>query len=274
MLPGILARAVAISGTRASTLMVATGIFLVGLLLPLRGQPARTSTRTANVAILVTPTSAHSARVALAYAGKVPHSRVRKQVLRLVTLTGGKLTSGIRLEDASLDPGNSRRFPVMTAAEFSMDLGRQFQEDEPVVLPYLKAFREWRRIDLLWHLPGAGSEPVRRFESPVMSVWRFRDAQMLYYHADIHDNAAELPAPDFAVAHAGHPDRTHIVDAGSAPGGTRSPGDTGSLLPVLLIGTGAVLSGGAILYLLAVRWSARVKAAHTRAHSRPAVRRD
>jgi len=165
---------------------------------------------------------------------------------------------GVHIEDASLDPQNLKRFPVMTAAQFLLTRAPQFQDDEPRILPYIQAFREWRSIDILVHLSGVvASDQPQLFESAAMSVWLYRDQGMMRYHAELGkaNSADALPPPQF----------NQPAQPATIGGATRveAKPDGASLLPLLLMGIGASLAGGACLYIIAMKRTSRRSSARS-----------
>lgn len=216
--------------------------------------PASTIKAPAKIALLVMPQSAESARIALTYNQKVGHKRVQQEIRDFVRFAGGEVAGRVEIRDYSLNPDNLRRFPVTTSAEFAILRSPLFQDSMPRILPFLQAYRAWRSIDILFHLPGAErAEETLHFTRDTLSVWLTRDSGAYSYHAEIAPGNANLPIPVFGVE----------PSAPAAPSSTETnvalrtngPTVSASRFPLLLILAGSGLISGVILYFILMRRS-------------------
>lgn len=212
----------------------------------------------AKVAILLTPTGPDTARVVLSYGTRISHEKVREDIQRVSHFTQGKVGSGVQIEDASLDTNNLKRFPIMTAAQFELSQAPQFQDDAPRVLPYIQAFQDRGSIDILVHLAGVvAAEQPQRYENNGVSIWLNRDQGMMRYHAEVGAKngiealqALQFPSPSVAVPL--HPTERATEKA-----------SVSYLVPILLIGLGGSLAGGACIYLFVLKRSSRNSSARS-----------
>lgn len=210
------------------------------------------------VAALVVPQADGSARIALAYNRQVSHKRVRDEVQRLVLAGGWRLGNDLIVADDSVHGDNKTKYPITTGAMFTLLNAPQVNNGAPALLPYLQALQAWEHIEVLFNLPDITPYTgVENFESDPLTVRLLRGQGVYRYAADIRQHSGMLPA---LVT-----ERKGAIGKGMEESGATSAKTTPSSpnWPLLLMGTGAALTGCALAYLFFARRSLRSSSART-----------
>lgn len=199
----------------------------------------------ADVTVFVIPDSADTARVALVYNGVVPTNRVRSEINRL-TEAGWVINSDLRIEDRSVRPDISDAGPVNTGAFFSISKAPQVQDNAPVLLPYLKAFQNWKHITVLFNI--SDIEPyngITQFDSDAVIVRLIPQEGAYRFEALILDHKRTLGP--FPVNREPKPNKTSVAST------TTDGHSPGWLLPLMLGLLGVGVLGGIVVYLIVAR---------------------
>ena len=225
----------------------------------LPSQKASSGTRT-DVILFVLPNGPTSARIGLAYRKRIPHAQVRREIKRLIAAAGWKLSRDLSITDKTVRPDVPSRFPPTTSATFGVADAPQFQDNAPVLLPYLQAFQAWNRIEVLFKAPDL--EPyngVTNFHTPSLDVTLVKTEGVYGYLATVREHSKSLPpllrnVPDAPREHADNA----VVSPAAAPNAPDVVGEAGAnnpalFRPALLLFAGSLLTGGVALYLLAKR---------------------
>ena len=195
-----------------------------------------------DVTIFVIPTSGDTARVALAYSSRVPHTKVRQEIQKLRS-NGWGIGNDISVTDGSMGP-NGR---VTTSGHFSLFKAPQIVNSAPELLPYLQAFQDRGHVTVVFQQselrPYNG---IDNFETHALVVRRMPADNAYQYEALIQDHKGKLPPlVPAASTHSAAPQNTGAAQA-SAAGGM-------PLLPLMLILSGIGIVGGLCVY----NWIAR-----------------
>lgn len=224
---------------------------------------ASAKTRT-DVFLFIRPDSPSTARIGLAYSKRVSHAQVEREVKKLLVVSGWKLKGEIRITDKTVHPEDPRHFPPTTGAAFSLTDAPQFHDNAPMLIPYLKAFQAWNRLEILFVT--SDLQPyngVTDFHTPALDIKLEKSEGIYSYLVTLRDHSGELP-PLIA-------DIPDVVSESTgktlpAPKQQPRPTETGSdqssrslFWPYLFIIAGSLLAGGVALFLFAKRHQENLK---------------
>lgn len=145
--------------------------------------------------IMVWSASPDKVRLALAYERNVPQSEVQTALKRLQQCSGWEIASDLRIVAGKALPKSK----PSTAAEVSLFHAPQWVGDEPAILPYLTAFQNKSRVEVVF-ITGA---PLmeRAVDVAENSAYRIRRqvsaTGMVRYEAEILEHRTPLPAMKF-----------------------------------------------------------------------------
>jgi len=229
--------------------------------------PKTTSSAKTDVFLFIHPDSPSTAQVGLSYGKRVPHSQVQREIEKLLSLTGWKLSGKPEITDASARPDKIERFPPVTGAKFALLQAPQFLDNAPLLAPYLRAFQAWDRLDIMFvtteMVPYNG---VTEFRNPAVDVLLEKSDGIYDFRVTIREHSKDLPPltpgnTDAAGEHGGisvgavTPARTPR-DSGAAA----SPNSPSLFWPYLSIIIGCLLVGGVCFYLFTKRNQDNLKA--------------
>jgi len=195
------------------------------------------------VTIFVNPTSGDTARVSLAFTGRVRHTAVAAEIERLKQ-SGWGIADGVSITDRAIATTSG----TTTGATFGVFKAPQILNNAPQTYPYIRAFQDCGHINLLF-FTGSELRPyngVDDFQAPGLQVHRQAQEGGYWYQIAISDHAGKLAEPTAASPPA--------APAGSSPG---SPGAAPSTLPMMLGVCGLALAGGLIVFAAISRRSHR-----------------
>ncbi|MCW3096037.1 MAG: hypothetical protein JWL77_1655 [Chthonomonadaceae bacterium] len=209
-----------------------------------------------DVMLFVHPDSPSTARIGLSYRKLVPHKQVEKEIAKLLSVSGWKLIGKPAISDASARPDNPKRFPPTTSAEFSVADAPQFHDNAPVLAPYLQAFQEWDRIEIMFVttdlVPYNG---VTDFHDPALDVTLTKSDGVYDYRIAVREHLKKLPDVIPSVQEkVAQSSVKRGTTAESAPNGstavTPAPANSASVFwPYTLILVGGLLVVGVACYL-------------------------
>ncbi len=216
------------------------------------GQESVPSANTVNdgpdIVLLVLPDVGMSTRIGLAYSKMVPHSQVRTAVKHLSDLSGWQVASDLVILDGSIHPDRTKEYPLTTTAMFTLNNAPQVHNFSPVLMPYMRAFQEWNRIEILYHLPEMN--PFRgpeHIDSEFYSLLLNKTQGVYRYEIQMKVHKGVLPEPlELIRTSQAVPSPKNSVETKTA---------TQSLIsiPMVLVIVGALISGGVGVYLVYVR---------------------
>ncbi len=193
--------------------------------------------RVPDVTIFVIPTSGDTARVALAFSSRVPHSKVRQEIQNL-RKNGWGIGDEVSLSDRSMGSGGR----ITTSGHFSLLNAPQIVDSAPALLPYLQAFQDLGHVSVVFQQselkPYNG---VDNFETSALVIRRTPGENAYIYEALIQDHKGKLPP--IVAATPTRSEGSAKVDAqpGSAQSGI-------PLLPLMLILCAVGIIGGLCMY--------------------------
>ncbi len=238
---------------------------------PVHAQSSSAVRTKTDIILFIRPIGLDSANIGLAYSKRVPHALVEREVKRLLDGTGWILGSKINIDDSTVRPDDSVRFPPTTGAMFTVINAPQLHDNAPVLRPYLQAFHAWSRVELLLESPEIQPyNGLTTFHSAALDVQLVKGDGVYSYIADIHDHTGELPSLVQPAYSSSMPDAGATSTPTQQPQPRASVGEpvhssgTSLFWPCLFIATGAVLTGGVIVYLVARRHVGVLKARGSR----------
>jgi hypothetical protein len=204
-----------------------------------------------DVGVMVFPQLPDSARVAIGYRQRVAHSRVQHEISRLLKTTGWRIGPGLVIEDRSTRPNDLKRFPITTAAVFTVLQAPQVHDSAPQLLPYLQAFQSWDHVEVIFAIPDlVPYNGVTIYESQPLTVQLIKEENSYRYDADIRDHTGVLPTLPVSVK----TPREGSAVRGNPGSASASPS---MVLPYTLMILGAGLTIGVGVYLLLSRRASR-----------------
>jgi hypothetical protein len=200
--------------------------------------------------ILVQP-QGRSALVAVVYPRAMPHAQVRGRFERLVRIAGWRL-AGLQVRDeegkAPDGAGRSRSLGKQTDATALLAEAPQVQDGAFLLQPYVAAFSDMRRFEVLFLAPADPAfQGLREFISPALEVRLVRAGGPYRYQVWMKDHSLSLPALPLIQPRA-------IQQARTAPEPAARP--LGGLLVLLGV---AATAGLAVFALLMLRARHRVR---------------
>jgi hypothetical protein len=217
--------------------------------------PTQTHRAPTDVVVLIVPIDATTARVAVAYHRKLPHDAVRKELARLEAAGAGRIANDVVMTDQSVHADDVKKYPVTTAAMFTLRNTTPVANNAPVLAPYLRAFQAWNHIEVMFALPELiPYRGVEKFDSDALTVQLQRGQGVYRYEATIRDHSGELPALTVAPAKgAGETAGTTEAESKEASGNSAWSG------LLILSGVGLIVCVSA--YILVARRTVRGSAA-------------
>lgn len=157
---------------------------------------AQTQRRVPDALILVQP-SGNLAYISVTFSGYVPRERVNAALSRLQGSTGWEL-GAVEVRDVDGASGKAakkgQRAGVLTEATALLSNAPQIRERSFVLQPYVDAFADWDRFDILFMI---GADPafqgLRTYRSPALDVVLVQDGAPFRYAVDVKDHTRPLP---------------------------------------------------------------------------------
>ncbi len=151
----------------------------------------------ASDAIILVQPMGYQAMVAVVFPKAVPASAVRGRMSKLARSAGWTLTSlDIKNEQVRTNPrfGGPKGLGTQTDATATMTNAPQAMNGGFLLQPYLDAFSDLKRIEILYMVPpDRGFQGLREFDSPSLSVRLITAGGPYRYVADIKDHSGALP---------------------------------------------------------------------------------
>lgn len=212
-----------------------------------------------DVTIFIIPTSPATARIGISYRKTLPHSQVQGEIKRLMDVSGWKLEKQPIITDKSIREG----IPPTTATEIEVSFAPQFHDNAPVLAPYLRAFQAWDRLEVLFATPDLRPyNGVTSVHNAALDVTLEKSEGIYGYLITLREHTKELPALVDGTPPAAPENTGKTSSPAGAPTHTRSGAaqtSPTSFWPYLFLITGALLTGGVGLYLLAKRHQENLK---------------
>lgn len=160
------------------------------------GAGAQRSQAAPDALLLVQP-QGRKAIVSVTFPGLEPHARVRDRIARLARAAGWTVASlEVKDEVVLTAPqfGPSRPMGKQTGALATLDRAVQVQQRAFRLQPYVEAFSDLQRVDLLFFMaPIPAFQGLRDYQSAGLSVKLVRDGGPYHYRIDIRDRSGALP---------------------------------------------------------------------------------
>lgn len=175
---------------------VCCGICILMLSVRVSGQgiPERGAADAPDVVVLVRPGLTSSAVVAVAYARRVAHRRVRAEIGNLAAAGGWRLDRAPLVQDDTIRHDRIDRFPLTTAALFTLRGASMARSQVPQLRPFLSAFQAWNRVEVMFDVNGCPApQAVADYDSAQLSVRLVKDQGVYRYQAEIRDHRGSLP---------------------------------------------------------------------------------
>jgi len=157
-------------------------------------QPSKTAP---DALILVQPGEGRAV-LSVTFPAPVSHPSVRGRVERLARAAGWKIASlEVKDQDVKTSPqyGASRPLGKQTGALALLTNAPQMRQGGFHLQPYVDAFSDLQRLDLLFLVPAIRTfEGLREFESPALSVKLIQEGGPYRYQIAIRDHTGALPA--------------------------------------------------------------------------------
>jgi hypothetical protein len=185
-----------------------------------------------DVGVLVNPTGTDAATVGLAYNWRLPHRRVRDDVM-LLTRAGWRIEGAVSVQDDS-PSSDQTTYPKKTGALFKLTGAPLMVGGAPALGPFLQALSRWNRVEVMFNIP-VDVPQSGHFESGALTVDRV-PAGIYQYEAVIRDHKGVLPPVFFSAA--------PVVPVAPAPArGAPRPEGGAPLGSIALIVVGLVFAG-------------------------------
>jgi hypothetical protein len=147
-----------------------------------------------DVIVLVWPVSRDVAHVAVAYKHKIPHDTVLRDTKKLAASIGGQI-SDVQIDDQSSHPDDLKKFPVNTAASFSVTGCSQISQSSPNLRAYIIGYQAWTHVEVVFAIPTIdGYSGVEQFDDPKLAVTLIKEPDAYRYEVEIREHKQDLPA--------------------------------------------------------------------------------
>ncbi len=214
------------------------------------------STNGPDVVLLVMPSADLSTRIGLAFNKRIPHTNVREAVKKLTQISGWSFANDLVIVDESLKPSRTSEYPITTTAMFTLLNAPQAINFSPVLTPYIRAFQNYNRMEILFHLPEMipykGPEHV---ENEFYNILLSKSQGVYRFEVEIKKHNELLPNPDEFVR-VPQPVSAPASSVDNKPAPSSMPN-----VPLILVVVGALITGGVGTYIL---YSKRAVTIHER----------
>lgn len=213
-----------------------------------------------DVVVLILPMDTMTARIGFVYRRVVPRDRVEREARYLAQALNGQMLSKLTLEEKGVALKNNARTPKTSSASFVLRSGAFYRGNLPWLQPYLRAFRQWENIEVLFTRPGSpAQEPPEKFESGrVLTAKLFKESGVYRYEITLKTKEGDLPEPNFTGVRP-----VSLATPSTPPSGSASatqvsaPSSVPGWLIAICLALGGTALGAGVYLLIAHRATGR-----------------